>query len=62
MKEKAKEVRSAAVTGEISLDTAVAMVLVELHEIFALQEEQRIALKVYYVFQLYASLALPKAL
>lgn len=59
---------SAAAAGEISLDTVVATALLELDGIFALQEEQRMALKVYYdpppppTHQLYASLALQKAL
>lgn len=41
---------SGAAAGEISLDTVVATVLLELDGIFALQGEQRMALKVYYDF------------
>lgn len=49
--EEEKEVTmSAAAAGEISLDTAVATVLLELDGIFALQGEQRTAPKVYYDF------------
>lgn len=57
---------AAAAAGEISSDTVVVTVLLQLDGLFALQVEQRMALKVYYDFffcsQLHASLALQKAL